>query len=98
MSLTCFLSRAILIPAGTSSTGRGNPFTTGEKSPQPIAAFLCLPFSAALRRLRFVMAGCSRQASRLAAPVGGFPPLDSPSPNAVESISDGYSYQLESIV
>lgn len=46
MRLTCFLSRAILIPAGTSSTGRGNPFLPGEKSPQPIAAF----FMSAIQR------------------------------------------------
>jgi len=87
---------AMLFSAGSSSTGRGNPFSTGEKSPQQIAAFLCLSFRAALCRFHSVMAGCFGQRSALAAPVGGFPPHYSPSPDTVESVGDGYSHQLES--
>ncbi len=75
--------------------GRGNPSSTGEKSPQPIAAFLCLSFRAAFCRLISVMAGCFGHGSSMAAPVGGFPPHFSPSPDTVESIDDGYSHQLE---
>lgn len=86
---------AMLYLAGTSSTGSRNPFSTGEKSPQPIAAFLCLSFRAALCRVYSVMAGCLGQRSALAAPVGGFLPLFSPSPDEVEIIGGGYSYQLE---
>lgn len=71
--------------------GRGNPFQLAIKSPQPLAAFLCLPFSTALTRVSSVMAGLFRQRSALAAPVGGFPPCLSPPPDTVESIRGGYS-------
>lgn len=75
-----------------TKAGRENPFSTGEKSPQPIAAFLCLSFSAASCRAYSVMAGCFGQRSALAAPVGGFSPHFSPSPDTVRSIDGGYTH------
>lgn len=80
----------------TLFSGRRNPLSTGEKSPQPIAAFLCLSFRAALRRVVSVMAGCFGHGSSMAAPVGGFRPHYSPSPASVETCGGGYSFQLES--
>jgi len=76
-------------------SGRRNPSSTGEKSPQPIAAFLCLSFRAVLCRVISVLAGCFGHGSSMAAPVGGFRPHFSPSPASVETSGDGYSHQLE---
>lgn len=60
-------SSAILLTAGTPSAGPEKPgFVLAKKSPQSLAAFLCLSFSTALRRLHSVMAGCFGQRSALA--------------------------------
>lgn len=81
----------MLFTAGTSSTGRRNLVCSiGEKSPQTIAAFLCLSFRAALCRLHSVMAGCFGHGSSMAAPMRSFRPHFSPSPNSVETIGGGY--------
>lgn len=74
-----------------TKAGRRNPFLPGEKSPQPLAAFLCASFSAALCRPYSVMAGLSGQRSALAAPGSGFLPRLSPPPDTVGSIAGGYS-------
>ncbi|MGD7036361.1 hypothetical protein [Methylotuvimicrobium buryatense] len=74
-----------------TSAGRENPFQVAIKTPQPLAAFLCLPFSTALIRVYSVMAGLFRQRSALAAPLGGFSPCLSPPPDTVRSIRGGYS-------
>ncbi|WP_404355568.1 hypothetical protein [Methylotuvimicrobium sp. KM1] len=88
--LTSMLNAAMLSThSQKTSAGRGNPFSSGDKTPQPLAAFLCLPFSAALNRDYSVMAGLFRQRSALAAPLGGFPPCLSPPPDTVESIRGG---------
>ncbi|MGY6278307.1 hypothetical protein [Methylomonas sp. MgM2] len=66
--LTHQQSGAMLSTAGRkTSTGPEKPgFVLAKKSPQSIAAFLCLSFSAALCRLRSIMAGCFGQRSALA--------------------------------
>jgi hypothetical protein len=95
-SLTSTSGVATMVIAGTSSTGRENPYMA-KKSPQPLAAFLCLPFfSAALSRL-FTMTGCSGQRSALAAPCSGFSLHCTPSPDTVRSISGGYPLYMETV-
>jgi len=74
-----------------TKVGRRNPFSPGEKSPQPLAAFLCASFRAALCRAYSVMAGLFGQRSALAAPGSGFLPHLSPPPDTVGSIAGGYS-------
>lgn len=74
-----------------TKAGRRNPFLPGEKSPQPLAAFLCASFCAALCRAYSVMAGLFGQRSALAAPGSGFLPHLSPPPDTVGSIAGGYS-------
>ncbi|WP_157205430.1 hypothetical protein [Methylomonas koyamae] len=65
--LTSQSCSAILSNAGRSSTWPEKPgFSKGEKSPQPIAAFLCLPFNAALCRRYSVLAARFGQRSALA--------------------------------
>lgn len=86
---------AMLFTAGTSSTGSRNPAVLA-KSPQPIAAFLCLSFSAALCRLHSVMAGCFGQRSALAGfqyPV--FDPITARRPIASKLSAAVYSSVLE---
>lgn len=97
LGLTVLQGAAILTTADSFSTRRGNR-VHGEKSPQSLAAFLCTSLlTAALSRL-FILTGCFGQVSHLAAPCSGFPLQLSPSPNTVESISDGYSPYMESTV
>lgn len=88
------VSLAVILTSLSQKTKAGsrNPFLPGEKSPQPLAAFLCLSFSAALCRVYFVMAGLFGQRSALAAPGSGFRPHLSPPPDSVETIAGGYSF------
>jgi hypothetical protein len=70
--LTHHKHSAILMPLSQKTkVGIRTPFRTGEKSPRPLAAFLCPPFSTALARAYSVMAGLFGQPLRLAAPVRG---------------------------
>lgn len=72
MLLTLIIRSAILIPLSQKTkVGISTPFRYGENSPQPLAAFLCPPFSTALIRAYSVMAGLFGQPSRLAAPYRG---------------------------
>jgi hypothetical protein len=90
MNLTFSASLSNLMLSINRSAGRGNPFLQGEKSPQPIAAFLCLSFSAALCRVYSVMAGCFGHPLRMAAPCSGISTPLQPVAHAVESMDDGY--------
>jgi hypothetical protein len=83
--------KAILNPAGNSQYGCRNLFRrSGDKTPQPIVAFLCLSFSAAFGRVYSVMAGClgSLRAGRFRFAI--FLP-HSTRRHAVGSIGGGYS-------
>jgi hypothetical protein len=73
--LTAAKLTVILAPLFSKrEVGRRNLHLPGEKSPQPLAAFLCVSFSAALCRVYSVMAGLFGQRSALAAPGSGFLP------------------------
>jgi hypothetical protein len=74
-----------------TKAGSRNPFIPGERSPQPLAAFLCASFSAVSCRVYSVMAGLFGQRLALAAPGSGFRPHLSPPPDSVETIAGGYS-------
>lgn len=90
--LTLATSMAILfLLSQKTKAGSRNPILPGDKTPQPLAAFLCLPFSAVLCRVYSVMAGLFGQRSALAAPGSGFRPHLSPPPDSVETIAGGYS-------
>jgi hypothetical protein len=82
---------SMLLSSCSSKDGSRNPFLPGEKSPQPLAAFLCTSFSAVLCRVCSIMAGLFGQRSALAAPGSGFRPHLSPPPDSVETITGGYS-------
>ena len=91
IKLTCSPLAATIPTAGSSQRGRENPlFRYGEKSPQSLAAFLCLSFSAAFSRVYSVMAGClgslraGRTISRYSHPI-------QPVAHVVRSIGGGYS-------
>lgn len=71
--LTCEQYQPMLSAAGISSAWPEKPgFSYGEKSPQPFAAFLCLPFSAALCCLYSVLAARFGQRSALAGSITRF--------------------------
>ena len=92
IKLTPALLTAKMAPLSQKTkVGSRNPYLPGDKTPQPIAAFLCLSFSAASCRIYSVMAGLFGQRSALAAPGSGFRPHLSPPPDTVESIDGGYS-------
>jgi len=98
MLLTDKSTRAILIPLSKKTkVGISTPFRTGEKSPQPLAAFLCPPFSTDLIRAYSVMAGLFGQPLRLTAPVRGSTNPLNPVARRLVPMGGGYSMlELES--
>ncbi len=90
-SLTAPTLATSIIDAGNIQHGRENLFRrSGDKTPQPIVAFLCLSFSAAFGRVYSVMAGClgSLRASRFRFAI--FSPLSTRRP-CREKLGGGYS-------
>lgn len=93
MNLTGNPSTIILSPPISRLAGSRNPFSIGEKSPQSIAAFLCLSFSMASCRVYFVMTGCLGQRSALAGSNTRFSTPFQSVAHEVESIGGGIQPQ-----
>lgn len=83
MNLTCTPSVTKICPPRNIEGGRGNPFRTGDKTPQLSAVFLCPSFI-------HIMAGLLGQALCLVAPVRGISTPFNPATNDVEIIGGDY--------
>lgn len=89
--LTEAASCSNLVSSISRLTGIGTPFRYGVKTPLPLVAFLCSPFSAAFCRLHSVMAGLFGHPLRMAAPYRGSSNQLKPVAQSLEPLRGGYS-------